>query len=124
MKVLEACLNELSYMAVKRYFLEPNGLSTREFDVERVMALASPDIKSTGLNLGQPAPQSKTRLVELESCDAVFNAALWYFNEHYCKLPGASKPSWYEEALKDWAEISAIILKMPPEYLCENMEVV
>jgi len=115
-KMSEARLNDLAYMALKRYFFQPWGRGNpRECDIRVVMDMAVPErisVMSAILLPNEVSGRSHTKFYEVDT-DRVLQEALDYMEDHWIKEE--LKSDFVTDVKADWPGVVEDVLKMPEE---------
>lgn len=110
--ISEARLNDLTYIALKRYFFEPvMGSSPRECDIRVCMDMAAPEritsVASAILQPNEVAGKSHTKVYEVDP-EQVLEVAIGYIEDHWAKRKLVGK----FDIRKDWAAVYPVLLQM------------
>lgn len=127
-RISEARLNDFAYVALKRLFFEPAGMSPREADIRIVMDLAAPErltLASAILLPNEISPRSHDVFYEIDT-ENVLDVARQYIEDHWTKK-SLVEPEREEEFEKwkreEWeGNIVPVIMRLPEEECATTVE--
>lgn len=115
-RITEARLNDLAYMALKRYFFEGWGMNPRECDIRIVMDMSAPEritsIANAILSPNEKAGASHTTFYDVHPHE-VLETAINYMEDHWIKQE--IEESIKEQMRTDWLECIPVIMAVDEE---------
>lgn len=131
LKVSEARLNDLVYMALKRYFFEPmfgEGCCPRQCDIRVCMDMACPErvtsVMSAILLPNEVAPSSHERMYDVDPV-RLFDQVAMYMEDHWMKQTvdeAFGKEGVRAEMQKEYIEEIVPVIMEVPEDRCAVTE--